>query len=165
MSYKSTRLIPLETFFINYKKTQLKPKEVISKIIVPKRSANMKLACHKVSKRIEDDISAICLVVALETQHNIITKSRCAMGGMAAIPARAIHIEKQLLGAVYNQESFAKAGRAVNQDFNPLSDVRASSDYRIMTTENLMTRIGFELCKQINTRVETTQTRIHHAAL
>jgi xanthine dehydrogenase small subunit len=165
ISLKKKRVIALEDFFINYKKTMLRPKEVISKIIVPKRSAMMKLACHKVSKRIEDDISAICLVVAVETQHNIITKSRCALGGMAAIPARALHIEKQLLGAIYNQESFIKAGRAVNEDFSPLSDVRASAEYRIMTTENLMSRIGYELCQPVNKPTQALPIRIYHAAL
>ena len=163
------RRIKVEDFFIAYRKTQLAANEVIVKIIVPKRSAGLMLACHKISKRFEDDISTLCLVLAIEQHNDIISSARCARGGMAAIPARASNIEKQLTSAKFEGDSFTKAGKYLSQDFSPLSDVRASADYRLTVGQNLMQRIGYEFC-QSNTLPSTegklsAPTRIAHASL
>lgn len=162
-STKGTRTIAVEDFFTGYRTTVLAPDEVITKVIVPKRKAAMKLACHKVSKRLEDDISTVCLVLALtlDEQQTQIASARCAMGGMAAIPARANHIEQELVGQPYTADTFTQAGVAVAQDFSPMSDVRASSDYRLTVSQNLLTRIGIEFCHAI----EITQIAANDMAL
>ncbi|REL32783.1 xanthine dehydrogenase small subunit [Thalassotalea euphylliae] len=150
-SSQGSRKIAVEDFFTGYRATVLAPDEVITKVIVPKRPAAMKLACHKVSKRLEDDISTVCLVLAvtLDAEHTQINLARCAMGGMAAVPARASHIEQALIGQPYVADSFTQAGAVVAQDFSPMSDVRASSDYRLTVSQNLLTRIGIEFCQAI----------------
>ncbi|REL28956.1 xanthine dehydrogenase small subunit [Thalassotalea euphylliae] len=152
-SASGIRTIAVEDFFTGYRTTVLAEDEVIAKVIVPTRANQLKLACHKISKRLEDDISTVCLVVAvtLNDQQTQIESARCAMGGMAAVPARAQHIEHALTGQPYCAESFSKAGLQVVQDFSPMSDVRASSDYRLTVTQNLLTRIGIEFCHVIPT--------------
>lgn len=166
-SIKGCRTIKVEDFFTGYRRTVLKSGEVISKITIPKRSESLKLACHKISKRFEDDISTVCLVVAIEHKNNIITSARCALGGMAAIPARATTMEQQLIGGHLEESTFTKSGRVVEKDFSPMSDVRASANYRLMVTQNLMKRIGFEFSDSIPvTNLVTPPTlRISHASL
>ncbi|WP_158969347.1 xanthine dehydrogenase small subunit [Paraglaciecola sp. L3A3] len=159
------RIIDLESFFISYKKTELNNNEVISKIIVPKRSPQQKLACHKISKRMEDDISAVCLALSVEVEEQVIISAKCALGGMAAIPARAKSIEQALIGQACEQNTFVQAAKFMLDDFNPLSDVRASAQYRIDTAQNLMSRIGFEFAANKQSTDDKLTIRIHHAAL
>lgn len=165
-SLAGSRTIQVEDFFTDYRQTVLKTSEVITKIYIPKRSSSLKLACHKVSKRFEDDISTVCLIVAVEHDNDVITSARCALGGMAAIPARAPNMEIQLVGKPLNIQTFMKAGEIIEQDFSPMSDVRASASYRLTTTKNLMQRIGYELAPTIAVNDMTTPpTRISHASL
>ncbi|TYK66643.1 xanthine dehydrogenase small subunit [Colwellia echini] len=175
-SSQGTRVIDVEDFFIGYRKTSLKENEVISKIIIPKRSESLKLACHKISKRFEDDISTVCLILAVDHRNNVITSARCAFGGMAATPARAHKIEQQLLGGKINATTFIKAGEVVERDFSPLTDVRATADYRLAVSKNLLKRIGIEFSQASIARfsLATTtvpeapspiSTRIRHASL
>ncbi|MEO9492901.1 MAG: xanthine dehydrogenase small subunit, partial [Vibrio splendidus] len=135
-------------------------------ISIPKRSESLKLACHKVSKRFEDDISTVCLILAVEHENNVITSARCALGGMAAIPARAPKMEMQLIGGRLDSKTFMKAGSVVEKDFSPMSDVRASANYRLIATQNLMQRIGYEFSQTIPVNsVTTPSARISHASL
>ena len=170
-SIKGSRTIKVEDFFISYRKTVLQRGEVISKICIPKRSESLKLACHKVSKRFEDDISTVCLVLAIEHDQNVITSARCALGGMAAIPARSPKIEQQLIGGLLKESTFVNSGKVVEQDFSPMSDARASANYRLIVTQNLMKRIGFEFSQvipvtNINANIATpSPSRISHASL
>lgn len=159
-SLEGARTLNVEDFFIGYRETVLAENEVITKVIIPKRSANLTLACHKVTKRFEDDISTVCLAIAIEHKNHVITSVRLAMGGMAAVPKRASQMEQQLRGAKFEAQSFTTAGEYVSQDFQPLTDVRASEDYRLKVTRNLMQRVGLEFCQQI-----PTSLRIAHASL
>ena len=177
-SSQGNRTVAVADFFTGYRQTILAEDEVISRVIVPKRSANLKLACHKVSKRLEDDISTVCLVLAIEHSPTVgkvpgvITKARCALGGMAATPIRSHKIEQQLLGAHFTSASFAKAGQNLEQELAPMSDVRASADYRLTVTKNLLQRIGLVFCQAIEVVCEpspkqesTSRLRIAHASL
>ncbi|MDU0355053.1 xanthine dehydrogenase small subunit [Paraglaciecola aquimarina] len=156
------RVIDLQDFFVSYKKTVLQPNEVITKIIVPKRSEQQKLACHKISKRIEDDISAVCLAVNVTLKENRIISARCALGGMAAIPARATALEQALIGKFCVTQSFIEAANTIETDFTPMTDVRASAEYRLDSAKNLVTRIGTEFSTPSD---DTVPVRIYHAAL
>ncbi len=165
-SVKGTRTIKVEDFFTGYRQTVLAADEVIAKISIPKRSESLKLACHKVSKRFEDDISTVCLILAVEHANNVITSARFALGGMAAIPARAPKMEAQLIGGRLDTKTFIKAGAVVEKDFSPMSDVRASANYRLITTQNLMQRIGYEFSQAIPVNnITTPSARISHASL
>ncbi|WP_026052748.1 xanthine dehydrogenase small subunit [Gayadomonas joobiniege] len=163
-SLRGKRRLLLESFFIDYKKTKLQTDEVITGFYLPPRANNLKLACYKVSKRIEDDISTVCMVLAYQTnQQQTIINARCAFGGMAAIPKRAFHAEQRLIQQPASLTTFQQAGEQITNDFTPLSDVRASDSYRLSVANNLFTRAWYELEGRID--VSKPQTRIKHAAL
>jgi xanthine dehydrogenase small subunit len=172
LSARGSRTIKVADYFVDYKKTVLKSDEVISSITIPKRAESLKLACHKISKRFEDDISTVCLVLAIEHSQDVITAARCAMGGMAAIPKSATHIEQQLINQPLTVSSFIDAATAIEHDFAPMSDVRASAAYRITVSKNLLQRIGIEFCHKntdlnsdLNKNSNIAITRISHASL
>ena len=167
VSNEGSRTIKVQDFFVGYRQTVLKTNEVISQVLVPKRSDSLKLACHKISKRFEDDISTVCLVLAIEHEQGVITQARCAMGGMAAIPARAKQVEQQLVGAKMETRSITHAATFINQDFSPMSDVRASKEYRLLVSQNLMQRIAheFEQSIPITNITSLPKVRIAHASL
>ena len=179
-STRGKRILDLAEFFVDYRKTQLAEDEVIVAIHVPKRKPTLKLSCHKISKRIEDDISAVCLVLAYQYDDEKIQKARCAMGGMAATPALAKNVAEALNGKTLTLENLQLAAEQIEVDFQPLSDVRASSEYRIQVSKNLFSRIWYQSQQmpqftkpnvQLANTVEITNaapiihTRINHAAL
>jgi xanthine dehydrogenase small subunit len=159
VSETESRTIPLVEFFTGYRKTQLLAQEVIASIFIPARSPDLTLACYKVSKRIEDDISAVLMVVAYELDDNKVAKLRTGFGGMAATPASAKLFEEELLGQTFTLENLKAAGRTFSLDFKPMSDVRASDTYRLNVCENLLERLWQEY------NFNDTTVRIAHAAL
>ena len=169
LSTAGTRTINVADYFVDYKKTVIKSDEVISKITVPKRPDSLKLACHKISKRFEDDISTVCLILAIEQTQGVISNARCAMGGMAAIPKRAAHIEQKLNTQPLEVSAFVDAANAINNDFSPMSDVRSSAHYRTTVSKNLLQRIGIEFCDAQPSSNKNNNniaiTRISHASL
>ncbi|MDA7746055.1 xanthine dehydrogenase small subunit [Psychromonas sp.] len=173
-STSGKRMIDLAEFFIDYRKTQLAKDEVIVAIHIPKRTATFKLSCHKISKRIEDDISAVCLVLAYQYDNDQMQQVRCAMGGMAATPALATNVAGMLESKAFSLENLQLAAEKIEIDFQPLSDVRASSEYRIQVSKNLFSRIWYQgqekpQFKSVNVQITNAapiiQTRISHAAL
>ncbi|UUO22099.1 xanthine dehydrogenase small subunit [Colwellia sp. M166] len=148
------RRIALEDFFISYKKTVLKDAEFIKHIYIPKAKESQMFKLYKVSKRIDDDISAVLAAFFLEIKDNIITEVRIAFGGMAGIPIRAKQCEAALLNNQLSSDSIAAAQSALAQDFQPMSDVRASDKYRMKVAQNLLQKCYLELQnKTIETRV------------
>lgn len=138
------RTIALEDFFLDYRKTDRQPGEFIEKIIVP-LPADVEFRAYKVSKRIDDDISAVCAAFALRISDGIVTSARLAFGGMAATPKRATHCEQALLNQPWTDATIEKACLALAQDFTPLSDFRASKEYRLLTAQNLLRKYHLEL--------------------
>ncbi|MBL4810772.1 MAG: FAD binding domain-containing protein, partial [Rhodobacteraceae bacterium] len=120
-----TRQMPLEDFFISYGKQGRQPGEFVEAISLPAQAPAMR--AYKVSKRFDQDISAICAGFNITTADGIITHARAAFGGMAATPARAAGFEAALIGQPWSAASFAAALPALATDFTPLSDVRASA--------------------------------------
>ncbi|MEI8670626.1 hypothetical protein P4S65_21840 [Pseudoalteromonas sp. B131b] len=108
-------------------------------------------------------------MLAIEHSQNMITQARCAMGGMAAIPKRAQHIEKKLISQSLQVSTFIDAATAVNDDFAPMSDVRSSAHYRSTVSKNLLQRIGIEFCDAQPSSSKNNNniaiTRISHASL
>ncbi len=154
-SIEGQRKVLLEEYFLGYKQTELLNKEFIRCITLPVPDDNMHLKISKVSKRMDDDISAICLVALISVIDGITSSIRIACGGMAAIPKRAINCEKVFLDRPLQSSVIEQAKAALDQDFQPISDVRASATYRMETAKNLLDRIYIELTdKSPATRVD-----------
>ncbi len=158
-----TREVAINDFFIDYKITALEQGEFIQTIEIPKPLVGYQLKVFKISKRIDDDISTVlgCFYIKLSsTNADTNTKStiediRIAYGGMAAISKRAKHCEQALIGKIANESTIIEAMKALEQDFTPMSDVRASSDYRMMVAKNLIRKCFAEVLEpQLSLRVE-----------
>ena len=148
------RKIALEDYFIGYKQTVLKDAEFIKNIYIPKAKTGEMLKLYKISKRIDDDISAVLAAFFFEINDNLVTNVRIAFGGMAAIPMRAKQCEAALLNKTFNRENISAAQQALTLDFQPMSDVRASDKYRMKVAQNLLQKCYLELQnKTIETRV------------
>ncbi|AIR91452.1 xanthine dehydrogenase small subunit [Pseudomonas cremoricolorata] len=148
------RRLALEDYFIDYRVTAREPGEFIEQIIVPCASDAWTFRAYKVSKRLDDDISAVCGAFNLKLHQGIVEDLRLAFGGMAAIPKRARACEAALRGQPWTQASIERACQALADDFTPLSDFRASQAYRLLTAQNLLRKCFIELqSPHIATRV------------
>ena len=107
---------------------------------VPIPRPDLRIAVFKLSKRVEQDISAVCIACAVQVEAGHIRSARIALGGMAAVAARAPAAEQALIGAPWSQETFETAAAGLARDFQPLSDLRASSEYRMTGAANLLRR-------------------------
>ncbi|MGM0570240.1 xanthine dehydrogenase small subunit [Marinobacter sp.] len=134
------RRLPLENFFHDYKQTDLKPGEFVHSVRVPVPRANERLYIYKVSKRLDDDISAVLGAFRLTVDNGVVTDCHLAFGGMAATPARALWAEAALKGQPWNDDSVTAAITALASDFSPLTDARASAGYRLQVAGNLLRR-------------------------
>ncbi|HVK54477.1 MAG TPA: xanthine dehydrogenase small subunit, partial [Burkholderiales bacterium] len=139
-----TRSIPLDEFYLGYQKKALTAGEFVAAVRIPLAGVKPLVATYKISKRIDQDISAVCGAYVVELNDGKITSARIAYGGMAAIPKRATHMEEMLIGKSWSSESIELAISKIAEDFQPLSDMRASSDYRLHTAKNLMRRFYLE---------------------
>jgi len=150
------RTVDIEDYFIAYKKTALAESEFIKEIYLPKLQPNQTLKLYKISKRIDDDISAVLAAIFIELDKGNVKQVRIAFGGMAAIPMRAKQCEQVLLAKPFNQENIEKAQQALALDFSPMSDVRASAQYRMKVAQNLLQKCFIEIqSPTIETRVVT----------
>ncbi|WP_397449004.1 xanthine dehydrogenase small subunit [Pseudomonas sp. NA-150] len=148
------RTLALEDYFIDYRVTARQESEFIETIIVPKANARQVFRAYKVSKRLDDDISAVCAAFRLQVENGSIVEARVAFGGMAAIPKRATACEQSLIGAPWSSATVERACAALANDFTPLSDFRASKEYRLLSAQNLLRKYFIELqTPHIETRV------------
>ena len=143
-STKGQRRIDLENFFIDYGKQDLHAGECVARILLPYAAENQLFATYKISKRFEQDISAVCGAFAMQLEDSTITNVRVCFGGMAAIPKRATACEKALEGKIWSQETIQQAMQAMLKDFTPLTDMRASASYRMRVAQNLLQRFFLE---------------------
>ncbi|MFV0384518.1 xanthine dehydrogenase small subunit [Paracoccus sp. (in: a-proteobacteria)] len=141
------REIALQDFFLDYGKQDRRQGEFVEEVIVP-TCPDARIAAYKVSKRRDSDITAVAAGFCVTKRDGVIIGARVAFGGMAAIPKRAAQAEAALLGQPFAAESFEVAARAVGQDFQPLSDWRASADYRSAVAANLFRRFWLEQSEQ-----------------
>lgn len=143
-SAQGQRLIDLEDFFISYNKQDLRTGEFVEQILLPVPPVDQFFATYKVCKRIEQDISAVCGAFSLQIDNGMINNARVCFGGMAEIPKRAPACEQVLNGGRWNQTTINKAMQAMAEDFRPLSDMRASAQYRLRVAQNLLQRFYLE---------------------
>jgi len=139
------RRLPLNAFFLGYRRTALQPGEFIRAIIIPKVTLSPDIRAWKVSKRSEDDISAVFAAFNLQRSGDRVIQARVAFGGMAETPRRAAACEAALTGAEWSAATLARACRALEQDFQPLSDARASAAWRMQLAKNLLRRYFHQL--------------------
>ncbi|NNE84805.1 MAG: xanthine dehydrogenase small subunit [Alphaproteobacteria bacterium] len=135
------REIALEDFFLDYRKTDLAKDEIIDSVRIPKLSKGQIFRTYKISKRYDQDISSVIGAFRLTLEDGMVTAARIAFGGMAAIPKRAAECEAALTGKPWSEETVRQAATAIGKDFSPLSDHRASAEYRLRVAENLFVRL------------------------
>jgi len=142
---KQEREIPVEDYYIDYKVTCQQESEFIRTIHIPRSNPDYELKIYKISKRFDDDISAVLGVFNVKLVDGVVSDVSIAFGGMAAIPKRAVNSELALKGQPWNQETIDKAKLALATDYSPLSDMRASADYRMTVAQNLLQKCYLEL--------------------
>ena len=138
------RRMLLEDFYVDYMKNQLESGEFVQGLAVPLGNSKRQVRGYKISKRFDCDISAVCAGLSIELEGDVVTAIRLAFGGMAATVRRAAQAEAELLGKPWTQASVKAAQRALAKDYQPLSDMRASADYRLQVAQNLLQRFWLE---------------------
>lgn len=136
------REIPLEDFFLDYGKQDRAKGEFVEAVTIPASARH--LACYKLSKRFDQDISAVCGCLNITVEGGKIANARIAFGGMAGIPKRAVAVEAALVGRDWTLESVTAALPAFAEDFTPMTDMRASATYRLEAARNLLIRYFHE---------------------
>lgn len=152
---KVVRELPLDEFYLDYQKTALASDEFVRSIKIPYPSSvdyKHHFSTYKIAKRHEQDISAVCgaFSVYLDGQNRV-QQIRMAYGGMAAVPKRALHAEQIMLGQLWNASTIQLAQQALLSDFSPLSDGRASREYRQRIAANLLQRFYLESLSENST--------------
>jgi xanthine dehydrogenase small subunit len=132
------RTLPLEDFFIEYRKQDRKPGEFVEAISFPADAPDLR--CYKLSKRFDQDISAVCGCFNISIAEAKVVAARIAFGGMAGTPKRAVQTEAALIGKAWNDVTIRTAQAALAKDFTPLTDMRASAAYRLETAQNMVLR-------------------------
>jgi xanthine dehydrogenase small subunit len=138
------RTMPLESFYLDYQKKDLQQGEFVEAVRIPLPRKNTQFRTYKLAKRFDQDISAVCAAFCFTIDNGVVANARIAFGGMAAIPKRAARAEAALNGKQWNEASLNEAVAALAQDYAPLSDMRASSEYRMKSAQNLLRRFWFE---------------------
>ena len=139
----SRREMPIEDFFLDYGKQDRRQGEFVEGVSFRKSAANLR--CYKLSKRFYQDISAVCGCFDITLENGSITAARLAFGGMAATPKRAAAAEAALIGKPLALETLLLARAAMAADFTPLSDMRASAQYRAEAAGNMLIRYFHDL--------------------
>ncbi|MEH6570177.1 MAG: xanthine dehydrogenase small subunit [Halioglobus sp.] len=143
-SESGSRTIDVEDYFVSYKVTSQQPGEFIESITIPKANKDYLFKAYKISKRLEDDISAVCGIFYLAINNGVVADASIAFGGMAEIPKRAGSCEQALINQPWSEATIASAMSALADDYAPISDFRASAAYRMQVSQNLLQRLFLE---------------------
>jgi xanthine dehydrogenase small subunit len=138
------RTMPLEQFYLDYQKKDLRPGEFVEAVRVPLPRQGLFFRTYKLAKRFDQDISAVCAAFAFTLDKNTIRDARIAFGGMASTPKRAARTEAALNGKLWNEATLDAAIAMLEQDYAPIADMRASGGYRMKTAQNLLRRFWLE---------------------
>jgi len=143
-SVRGLRELPLESLYTGYRQNVMAADEILSRVIVPQPAPGEFLRVYKVSKRLEDDISAVCLAVQLHLKEGQVVQASIGVGGVAATPVRARQTEAALRHQPWTTATVEAAMTTLRAEFQPISDMRASSDYRRTVLGNLLQRFWLE---------------------
>src|SRR5690606_8289032 len=139
------REMPLEDFYLAYQKNAAEPGEFVQGLRIPVRVPGRQFRVYKLSKRFDQDISAVCAGFAVMLDGDgLVQDIRTGYGGVAATPSRARGVEDALKGRPWNEANVRAAMDVLQQDFKPLTDMRASSAYRMTASRNLLYRFYLE---------------------
>lgn len=138
------REVRLEDFFIAYGKQDRQPGEFVESVTIPSLPEGGQFACYKITKRKDEDISALCGAFRLKLDGGKVAAITIAYGGMAATPKRAKAVEAALLGKAWNVGTVEAAIPVFAEDYQPLTDMRASAEYRLLAAQNLLRRFFLE---------------------
>ncbi|RFC66951.1 MULTISPECIES: xanthine dehydrogenase small subunit [Mesorhizobium] len=141
---KKRRTISLQDYFIAYGKQDRAPGEFVEAVHVPVPKKGTHFAIYKVSKRRDEDITSTLGAFLIEVKGGVVKEVRIAYGGMAATPKRASAVEAALLGKPWNEATVEAALGEFAKDFAPLTDMRATADYRALAARNLLVRFYAE---------------------
>jgi xanthine dehydrogenase small subunit len=138
--------MPLENFYLGYQKKDMLPDEIVEAVRVPLPSLrpSVQFRTYKLAKRFDQDISAVCAAFAFTLDGEVVRDARIAYGGMAATPKRASKTEAFLNGKSWDEATLAQAMMLLAQDYAPLTDMRASDQYRMKAAKNLLRRFWLE---------------------
>ena len=161
-SARGERTLALEDLYTGYRQNVMAPDELLVRIVVPRPGVTEVLRAYKVSKRFDDDISAVCLAVNLDIDAGTVRRASIGAGGVAATPARARQTEAALTGQPWTADTVQRAVQALQAEFNPISDMRASGAYRRTVLASLLQRFWLESQGEDAVSVETF--RLEHAA-
>ncbi len=148
------RTLPLEDFYLDYRKTALASGEFVAALRLPLPRPGAHYGTYKVCKRFDQDISAVAAGFAVTLEGARVSAFRAAYGGMAAIPKRAANLERALTGQPWTLEAVTAGLPALEQDFQPMTDMRASSGYRALVARNLVLRFYLESTGQADLLTE-----------
>ena len=144
MSVRGHREMPLEKLYTGYRKHVMAADEVLAWIKVPKAQPREAMKVYKISKRYDDDISAVCLAINLQIDNGKVTRASIGAGGVAATPVRASKTEAALTGQPWTRATIQQAITTLRAEFPPISDMRASAAYRSQVLGNLLQRYWLE---------------------
>jgi xanthine dehydrogenase small subunit len=143
---EKVRRLPLENFFLDYGKQDRAKGEFVRRLFVPDLPPSSHFRAYKISKRFDEDISAVLAAFCLTVEDGQISDAKVAFGGMAGIPKRAKSVEQKLRGlSLTDTRLWREAADAVKNDFTPLTDLRASADYRSRVAGNLVVKALAEI--------------------
>ncbi len=143
-SVRGSRELALEDFYTGYRKNRLAADELLTWVKVPRPVTGEFLRVYKISKRFDDDISAVCLALRLKRKGGKVHSITIGAGGVAATPARALATEQALAGTAWSQTSVMRAMAVLRSEFQPITDMRASAAYRSQVLGNLLQRFWLE---------------------
>jgi Xanthine dehydrogenase, iron-sulfur cluster and FAD-binding subunit A len=149
------RTVPVDRFYLGYRKFDLNPDEIITRVRIPIVRDTLKL--YKVSRRKDLDISAFTAAIRLVMNGDNIERATIAYGGVAPTVIRLPRTEAFLAGKSATLETFEHAGRIARDEIKPISDVRGSADYRLQLAENIMAKFWYEVFG------DTPARRLQHA--
>jgi xanthine dehydrogenase small subunit len=153
-SSQGRRELPLEDLYIDYGKQNRQPGEYVESLTIPKLAANEHFRCYKLSKRFDQDISAVCAAFKVQLDNGQVSDMRTGFGGIAGVPARALKTEAALRGQPWDAATVEQAEQVLINEFTPLTDMRASEEYRRMTTGRLLRKFFIEISQpEASTRV------------
>jgi xanthine dehydrogenase small subunit len=139
-----TRELPLDEFYLSYQKTALEPGELLERIRVPLEPDDRQFRMYKITKRFDQDISAVCAAFSMRLDGGRARQVRICFGGMAAIPQRAVNCERELEGKEWNESTIVAGMAALDGDYTPIDDMRSSAAYRALVTRNLLRKFYLE---------------------
>ena len=151
------RELPLEDLYTGYRKNVMAPDEVLAWIKVPKAVPNETSRVYKISKRFEDDISAVCLAINVQIANGKVRSASLGAGGVAATPVRARKTEAVLIGQPWTAATIHQAMQTLHKEFLPISDMRASAAYRSTVLGNLLQRFWLESQGSVQTDVRSLE--------